>query len=175
MTPKRGFTAAVGCTGAGVATGVILALTVSSVPESLVNSFSPYAVGFQPTFLGFLRNNLVVLVLIAAGFGVFTGGLLFVIGIPLGVRLFTDPFLYLIVPHGIFEFPSLWLAGAAGFYPVSGFVAHLRGDRDDVLTDREYREFVRLVTAAVGLMIVAAAVETTVTRWLANAVSVVVV
>lgn len=169
MTPRRGFGVAVACTLAGTLTGVLLVEGLFATSPDLADAFSLYAVDFEPTVLGFLRNNLAVLLIVAAGMGLFTSTTLYFIGIPLGFRLFTDPHLYLIVPHGLVEFPSLWIAGAAGFYPPAGLIAYARGRREEVLTDEEVVEFLRLVVIAVGLMVLAAVVETTVTRWLAEA------
>lgn len=171
MNIRRLLCAAVGCTVLGVLTGMVLQSTTNPVPKC-VRHYSLYATNFNPTLLGFLKNNSIVLSIVVMGMGVVTGLTLFLIGIPLGLRLFRDPYLFLILPHGIFELIALWLAGAAGFYLPVGSVSYLLQNRDKVLHDGEIKQLVRLIFAAAVLMVLAASVETTVTRWIADTVAV---
>lgn len=169
MNIRRLLYAAVGCTILGVLTGMVLQLTTTPVPKS-VGKYSFYATDFNLTLLGFLKNNSIVLSIVVMGMGVITGLTLFLIGIPLGLRLFSDPFLFLILPHGIFELVSLWLAGAAGFFLPVGGVSYCLQNREKVLYDEEIKQLARLIFAAGVLMIFAAVLETTVTRWIADIV-----
>jgi len=169
MNIRRLLCAAVSCTILGMLTGIVLQSTTSPVPKPAKN-YSLYATGFNLTLLGFLKNNSIVLLIVVMGMGVITGLTLFLIGIPLGLRLFCDPFLFLVLPHGIFELVGLWLAGAAGFYIPVGGVSYCLQNREKVLYDEEIEQLARLIFAAAVLMVIAAAVETTVTRWIADIV-----
>jgi uncharacterized membrane protein SpoIIM required for sporulation len=78
-----------------------------------------------------------------------------------------DVFVLLLAPHGIFELPALWIAGSIGLKLSSGLYRHLRRQRAVVLQSEEVNELVVLATLSLGLLLVAAIVESQVTFSLA--------
>lgn len=151
----------------GVIAG-LLATSVSRLTGMETFGYSLYILPSDPSFFGILSNNLVVYATTIAGFGLVTLSNLFLAGIPLGVELVHNDFVWLIIPHGIFEFPALWFAGAAGLRIPSDLARYLQRETDRVLTPSGIRMVVRYALLSLALFVVAGLVETTVTRWLAE-------
>jgi len=159
-----------GITAAGTVAG-LLATHSSRLAVEETFGASLYALSFEPTFWGILRNNLVVFVTTLAGFGVLTVANLFLTGVPLGIELVHSDHVWLILPHGVVEFAALWTAGAAGLRIPYDVSRYFRRETDEVLTADGARMVLRYAAISLALFVVAAAVEVTVTRHLATAVS----
>lgn len=74
----------------------------------------------------------------------------------------------LLVPHGVFEYPAIWIAGAAGLKVPSELLDYVRARKEYVLDRSELAEMVVLASFSVGLLAIAAVVEATVTPRLAE-------
>lgn len=149
--PNTPLSIAVGCSGLGVLFGFVLGAP-PTVPDVMPDvSFSFWAI--------FLHNALIALVL-AAG-GVFLGGptilVLVLSGIPLGVGIRTGIDPLFILPHAVFEFPAIWLAGAAGLLVPRQLLHAIRypgTDRPSIGS-----RILALTTISLVLLAVAAAIE----------------
>ncbi|WP_456473877.1 stage II sporulation protein M [Candidatus Pyrohabitans sp.] len=73
---------------------------------------------------------------------------------------------FLILPHGIFEFPSIWLAGAAGLKGSQVFLRYLRGG--EFVTREDIKEYLTLSALSVVLIVIAAWVEANITLKIAE-------
>lgn len=62
-------------------------------------------------------------------------------------------------PHGLFELPALWLAGAAGLKITFSIIQYLRGNSQDIITSRDIKDFVVLVSFSLLLIIFAGWIE----------------
>ena len=79
--------------------------------------------------------------------------------------------LLLLVPHGVFELPAIFIAAAIGFRIALLLTDRLRGRRERFRPDRpEQRRLGVLAGVAVGLLVVAAVIEVYVTPTLFEAV-----
>ena len=77
-------------------------------------------------------------------------------------------FLALLAPHGLVELGAFCIAGAAGLRLPLQLTAYLRGHRETVATRSELRQVGLLAVTAAVLIVVAAAIESSVTHWLAR-------
>lgn len=126
-------------------------------------------------------NNLLALLVVAAGgvsFGAATAFALLFNGLLLGAIVaiaLGDTGLVvlaaLILPHGVFELPALFLVGGVAYRLTWRLVAYLRGIDDHPATRRELGEAVVLLVVAVALLVVAAFVEANVTPGIGRAVA----
>ncbi|WP_135365148.1 stage II sporulation protein M [Halosimplex halophilum] len=171
----------IGAAAAVYLSGAVLGLGVGSTLDyaRLARASGGTAVagaGAGASFADLLAINLAVAVALLAGtvtFGTVPLVLLFSNGVfhfyfvglvpagPLEVAA-------LLVPHGLFELPALWIAGAAGFRLPVNFLSYLRERRDTVVDRSELRELGVLAALALSLIVVGAVVEATVTTWLAG-------
>lgn len=130
------------------------------------------------TPLEIFLNNVLVLVAILAGAGTF--GLSSFLFLSLngaymgaiaayGLKIGYGPVgvATLIVPHGLFEFPAFWLAGAVGFTIPVRVVNYLGGSQDRILCQGEPRQLLATAAASIVLLAIGAVVEATVTPRLA--------
>jgi len=120
-----------------------------------------------------IRNELAMLLMISGTFLlglttiinlIFNGfafGMLISNSLRNGVPLTTV--LLLIMPHGIFEFPAIWIAGAAGFKIPYELVRYFTDKKDYILNREEITDFLVLAGVAIVLIIIASVVEASVT------------
>jgi uncharacterized membrane protein SpoIIM required for sporulation len=87
-------------------------------------------------------------------FGIFIG-LLIKSGVPINNLILS------IIPHGIFELPSLWLAGAAGLKGPQVFLRYLKGGI--FVTEKDVKEFLILGLLSIILLIAAGFMESKIT------------
>ena len=132
-----------------------------------------------PNFGYILLNNLRVTLLLSFG-GVLTfGGLtllnLVLNGIYLGTTLQSSlilgelkTFFLLILPHGIFEIPGLIIAGSAGFKIPYELLKFALGKKEEIITEKDAKEFFKLVGISIALILIAAIVESTITMKIAE-------
>ncbi len=112
-------------------------------------------------------------------FGAFTLGLVTIvnlifngvlIGLAIGGSFWNttdlDQSLLLIIPHGIFEFSAIWLAGAAGLKGPQVFIRYLIGGK--FVTKQDVKEFLILSLTSIILIIIAGIIEATVTYEIAK-------
>ncbi|WP_423999534.1 stage II sporulation protein M [Haloarcula salina] len=156
-------------TVAGTVAGLLATLSSRLGVAETVGA-SLYALSFDPTFWGILRNNLVVFATTIVGFGVLTLANLFLTGVPLGIELVHNDHVWLFLPHGVLEFAALWTAGAAGLRIPLDVLRYFRRETDRVLTADGARMVLRYAAASLVLFVVAAAIEATITRHLAAGV-----
>lgn len=160
--------------------GVGLGLTFAHIGamESNDTPSTVTAGAVELDLLHLLSRNLAVLA------GLVLGGLLF--GIPTIVSLFQNgfaignlagvavqddelvQFLLLILPHGIFEFPALWLAGCLGLKIPRDIIQFVREKRETPLTSRDISQILILLLGTGLLVLLAAVVESTITATLAR-------
>lgn len=62
-----------------------------------------------------------------------------------------------IIPHGIFEFPSIWFAGAAGLKGPQVFIRYLKGG--DSIIKEDIKEYLTLAAISIILIIIAGVIE----------------
>lgn len=74
----------------------------------------------------------------------------------------------LFFPHGIFEVPAIWIAGAAGFKIPYEIVKYFSNKKDYILSKDEIMGFLALSVVSIVLIIVAAFVEANVTMRIAG-------
>ncbi len=70
------------------------------------------------------------------------------------------------LPHGIFELPALWLAGAAGLKGPQVFLRYLRGG--EFVTREDVKEYLTLSALSVVLIVIAAWIEANITPKIAE-------
>ena len=116
-------------------------------------------------------NNLRVMLIIIFGslsLGLFTISSIcwqgYILGLTLKAKGLTSSFL--IIPHGIFEFPSIWLAGAAGLKGPQIFLRYLRGG--EFVTREDVKEYLTLSALSVVLIVIAAWIEANITPKIAE-------
>jgi uncharacterized membrane protein SpoIIM required for sporulation len=125
-------------------------------------------------FIFFMKNNIYALLMLISGsvmFGLTTFTVLFFNGFVLGAIVCSmlksgvpsSTILLLTFPHGIFEFPSIWIAGAAGFKIPYELVQYFSNKKDYILNRDEILDFLTLVTFAIVLLIIAAFIEANIT------------
>lgn len=168
----RGYLAAsIALFAAGTGLGWVLIAGVSPGTLEGVGS-GPSLYPARVTVRTLLVNNLVALAVVLSGvvtFAVTTAASLLFNGLLIGFLLgaVDRPSLAvtaaLILPHGVLELPAFWLAGAVAFRVTHRLVRYLRGSDDQVLPAAERYEAVLLALLAVGLIVVAAVVEATLT------------
>lgn len=121
--------------------------------------------------ISFVKHNLLATLLLQFGFlsfGLFTFCLLFFNGLSFGLALvasfksisFSKTF-FLILPHGIFEIPSLILAGATGFKSLEVLLRHLRGG--PFFTPTDIKEGFKLSLGSITLIAIAGVIEANIT------------
>lgn len=143
--------------------------TVSSSDERVIESFTVFTV---------LTTNLTAVGIMMSGsvlFGSTTVVTLLMSGLmhsSTAMVLSLGPLeaVVLYLPHGIFELPAIWMAGAIGFRVPYEFVLYMREKQESVLTADVVRDSLVLAGASIGLLIVAAFVEVHVTPRIAEAV-----
>lgn len=153
------------------------AVPVESFPTAPDGGSNPFFPD-ELTTVSIAVNNLIAMVVLLLGavslgivtvFGLVVNGL--VIGVVVGIALQTvSPvvILALIVPHGILEIPALLTVSAIGLRFGRLTIRYLRGNEDELLTERDLREAGLLVLFATMLIIVAAYIEANVTLTLAE-------
>lgn len=124
-----------------------------------------------PDPLSFITNNLKVV--ISSSLGFFSLGIITVIELLLNglyhgiftkiAKQSTDVFtiLKLTLPHGFFELPAIWIAGASGLKSPRIIIQYLRGV--DISIKNEIKEFVILLSVSVLLIIIAGIIEAYIT------------
>jgi len=156
------FLTAMGLNLGGVLLGVALG------PPPSVPGIRP-SVTFSASGV-FLHNAAIALALAVGGvlLGAPTVLLLVFSGLPLGIgiRLGIDPLV--VLPHAVFEFPAIWAAGTAGLLIPASLRRDLRRPEERGTVARAIPRAVFLTTVSIGLLAIAAAVEVTVTPWLAG-------
>jgi uncharacterized membrane protein SpoIIM required for sporulation len=145
--------------------------------EILSSPLNPFA-GFEITTLNIIgHNSLAMLVLISGSFllgltsflslilnGIFIG--MMITALMQEVSLITLSLL--ILPHGIFELPALFIAGAAGFKIPYELIKYFRGKKDYILSKEEIMEFLILAGVAMVLIVIAGIIEANVTPRIAE-------
>lgn len=139
----------------------------SSIPNQLTVEFILWnnLIGVAVTLTGALTFGMLSIISLFVN-GLIVGGLL---GITVG---YTSPVLLaaLLLPHGIFELPALWLAGAIGLRIAHRLVRYLWGTDDEILTHLEMVEVIILIIITVLLLVIAAWIEVTHTPEIADRV-----
>lgn len=139
----------------------------SSIPNQLTVEFILWnnLIGVAVTLTGALTFGMLSIISLFVN-GLIVGGLL---GITVG---YTSPVLLaaLLLPHGIFELPALWLAGAIGLRIAHRLVRYLWGTDDEILTHLEMVEVIILIIITVLLLVIAAWIEVTLTPEIADRV-----
>lgn len=163
----------------GGAAGALLATSLDPGSLTTFPGGSPFPE--ELTFLTILVNNLLAATVFLLGvltFGLVTALALFFNGLLLGlVMTFASAELgvgtaaALVVPHGVFELPALWIVGAVVFRVVHRAVRYLRRTDDTLLTREEALEAAALLGVAALLIVVAAWIEANVTVAIAESVT----
>jgi uncharacterized membrane protein SpoIIM required for sporulation len=130
----------------------------------------------RPTTLTILQNNIqIILILISGSFllGLTTLISLLINGFIFGMAttkiIFGGvPALLSVIPHAIFEIPSMFLAGAAGLKIPYELVRYFTGKKDYILNKEEVMDFLTLIGIAILLIIIAAIIEANVTLKIAE-------
>ncbi|WP_457555106.1 stage II sporulation protein M, partial [Candidatus Pyrohabitans sp.] len=108
-----------------------------------LNNFNNLDIPHLNTYSLIINNLKVMLIIIFGSFslGLFTISSIFwqgyILGLTLKAKGLTSSFL--IIPHGLFEFPSIWLAGAAGLKGPQVFLRYLRGG--EFVTRKDVKEY----------------------------------
>jgi len=133
------------------------------------------------TFVTILVNNLIaitVALLGAVSIGLFSGFVLVLNGVVVGAvvqlalrELSALTVFMLIAPHGIIEIPAILLVAAIGFRFGHRTYRYVRGRSDELVTSQDIREAALLYGVAVGMIVVAAWIETEVTLSLAQRIA----
>jgi len=76
-------------------------------------------------------------------------------------------FLLLTIPHGIFEFVGLIIAGSAGFKIPYELLRFALGKKKEMITEEDTKEFFKLVGVSIALILIAAIIESKITLKLA--------
>jgi len=76
--------------------------------------------------------------------------------------------LLLILPHGVFEIPGMIIAGAAGFKIPYELLRFALGKKEEIISEKDAKEFFKLVAISIVLIFIAAVVENTVTAKIAE-------
>lgn len=156
------FVLAAGLNGIGILLGVALG-PPSSVPG--IRSSATLSVA------GVLAHDAAIALALAGGgalLGAPTVALLVITGVLLGAGIRPGVEALLFLPHAVFELPAIWAAGTAGLLvPASLFRSRRRPDERGTVA-RAIPRALFLTTVSIGLLTVAAAVEVTVTQWLAG-------
>lgn len=179
---RRHVGAAAGVFAAGLVLGVLLyaagvdllaALGIESLEDIVPEDFQFTAVDV------FLNNARVygIVLLGAITLGLGSAGVLAFNGVLVGwvvgdaaAGIGIGPVLALLLPHGIFELPALWIAGGVAFRLVHLLANYLRGARDRLLSRAELGRLGLLLLTGIALLAVAAVIEVHVTEALADAV-----
>lgn len=173
--------AATGLFAAGVGGGVALHLAGVDLLEQLGISspeeLLPEDVELTTWFV--FQNNARVLLLLVAGaltLGVLTALVLVFNGVLIGWVVAVAAgeagvglTLALLLPHGVIELPAFWIAAGVAFRLLARPVNYLRGTYEHVYTRAEAGRAALLVVVAIGMMLVAAAIEVHVTPAIADA------
>lgn len=124
----------------------------------------------------FIKANLKVLFFEVIGvitIGISTIFTLIVNGIYFGLgigyflhKLSLTEILLLTLPHGIFELPAVWFAGAAGLKGPQVFIRYIKEDKFVIKKDIE--EFLTLFATSVILIIIAGVIEAKITYQIAQ-------
>lgn len=156
------FIFSAGCNTAGIVLGFVIGPPATKAGITPSVTFSASGV--------FLHNAAIALALAVGGvlLGAPTVLLLVFSGLPLGIgiRLGIDPLV--VLPHAVFEFPAIWAAGTAGLLIPASLLRDLRRPEERGTVARAIPRAVFLTTVSIGLLAIAAAVEVTVTPWLAG-------
>lgn len=160
--------------------GAVFAVIVAHVgdPEQIAQLASTSAVEreWNVTTFALLKNNLFGLATLLAGsvtFGASTLVTLMGSGFAHGytvtvLSLSLPEFGVLFLPHGVFELPGIWLAGAAGLHVPFEFVRYLRGTKAEFLRATDVRDVIVLSSTSLVLISIAAVIEARVTVELAR-------
>lgn len=130
-----------------------LSLDTSSVPGTLfflVNNASVAALSFVGALFGCIPT---VVILIFNGFSI--GNAIAVAQSNTNIRVA----LLLVAPHGVFEFPAIWLASAAGFKIPVHFGRHLYDERYEFEPRAMFSNVTVLLGLSAVLLLVAAFIE----------------
>jgi uncharacterized membrane protein SpoIIM required for sporulation len=148
---------------------------VATMPRAPVGESVYYA---DTTVSALLVGNSTVIFVLAGGgitLGLLTFVGLFYSGLALGMTagvaangLSSVAIGALVLPHGVFEFPGLWIAGAVGFRLPYQLFLYLQGARDRIITHDEAAESAVLVGIALCLIAAGAVVESTLTTEIAE-------
>jgi len=148
-----------------------------ALSESSLNQFSDFEITSQYIIK---HNGIEVLVLISGSFflGLTTLSNLFINGIAIGTVIMASilkgvsltTLLLLILPHGVFELPALFIAGAAGFKMPYELIRYLRNKKDYILNREEIKDFLILSSVAMVLIVIAGIIEANVTLLIAETI-----
>lgn len=177
----RYLTAAIGIFGLGILVGVGLVLAGIDLLSLLGVDDLADLFPDELTALGIFLNNLQASLLMVLGgitlglltaFALFTNGVLIgFVATPAVAETGLFGTLLLLVPHGIFELPAVFIAAAIGFRVAVLLGNRLRGHRDQLRpTPTEQHQLGVLAGVAIALLVVAAVVEVYVTPALFEAV-----
>ena len=166
--------------------GITIGIIVSHKCYYSIDSQTGYniAMNFKSSsvplsFKEILYVNLKVILLLSFGGVITFGGLtllnLIFNGINIGVMsydLLTSSnlkiFLFLVLPPGIFEIPALIIAGTAGFKIPYEVLRFALGRKEEMVSERDAKEFFKLVAISVVLIFIAAIIESTITLKIAE-------
>lgn len=173
--------AAVGIFTVGIGAGIALVVGGVDLPGLLGLDGIEELFPEELSATGILINNLQASLLMVLGgltVGVLTAYALFANGVLIGyvvtpvvVDTGVGQALVLLLPHGIFELPAVFIAAAIGFRIAGLLVARLRGRRDRLRPSvDEQRQGAVLVGLSVLLLVVAAVIEVYVTPALFEAI-----
>ena len=107
----------------------------------------------------FLNNLTVITILIFGGFAfgiptllnIFSNGYMFGVIFAIYSKTFKiDQFLFLTLPHGIFEIPAIIIAGAAGFKIPYEIIRYLAGKKETILTKEDIKEYLTLALISIN-------------------------
>jgi len=138
---------------------------LSSIPLPLSTYFTVKKT--EVTYTLVIQNMKVILIIILGAFSLGVTSLINLIGNGLSFGLLvrysydfgasTKDILAATLPHGIFELPALWLAGAAGFKGPQVFIRYINGG--EFISTEDLIEFSGLSVFSICLMLLAGIIE----------------
>jgi len=172
--------------GLYILTFLIGFITIISITDLSVLYLSCFNMVSEPSQVNeiansifFIKNNLYAILILLSGsfmlgFTTFTtlcfNGLIFGATICAMLKSGTpySTLFLLTFPHGIFELPAIWVAGAAGFKLPYELVRYFSNKKDYILNRDEIMDFLALSVVSIVLIIIAAFVEANVTMRIAE-------
>lgn len=135
----------------------------------------------DPTTMAFVKNNGIVILKLISGslclglttfFNLSLNGLVFGVAMAASMQKASlTTILLLTMPHAIFEFPSMWFAGAAGFKIPYELIRYFTNKKEYILNKEEAIDFLTLIGIAIVLILIAALVEANFTMGIAKIIN----
>lgn len=140
-----------------------------NAPGTKIFDILPGVLKTDPTTMAFVKNNGTVILILVSG-SLFLGLTTFISlslnGLVFGVAMAASmqnasltTVLLFTMPHAIFELPSMWFAGAAGFKIPYELIRYFTNKKEYILNKEEAMDFLTLIGIAIVLVLIAALVE----------------